>query len=261
MNLQIRYPMPGQLFYIDELGCMPALRCEASLRDSHNQILKAPMQWILQISENIWPGACPSAKMGKQVLNLQSTSVGMGIWIPSFNNVCGGDATLIVGAEYQGEVYQASVNFRIRGKNPSPDAVEERLGGIHAPSTQLARFLSALQQFDVQGMPYVGAHGEVGIMQLCDPAAQWTQRWNWMHNVEAGKARLQSLQGIAKSYLDQHRIEGHYPNNRLLTDGDVLLRETIQRFLGGTYWQWDKRQLQWCANPPDDTLEKLLSPK
>jgi len=258
MILQIRHPLPNQRIYIDETGFMPMMRCEAYLLDDNDQIIKAPMQWALKITENIWPAQCPSAKIGRQVLNLQGSSIGMGMWMPPFNVVCGGDAMLTVSAEYQGEVYQAVVNFTIRGRNPSPDAVVERLGGKQAPLTRLARHLSALKQFDVQGMPYLGEDGEVGIMQLCEPAAQWSQRWSWMHNVEAAKSKLQRLQGISKGYLDQHREQGHYPNNLSLSDAAVLLRETLQRFLGGTYWQWDEPNSLWRPDPPDDTLDTLL---
>jgi hypothetical protein len=199
--------------------------------------------------------------MGRQIMSLQGSSVGLGVWTPSFHTVCGGDATLAVSADYQGEAYQASISFRIRGKNPSPGAILERLGGEHALLSRLARFLSALKQFDVQGMPHVGQHGEVGIMQLCDPAARWPERWSWVHNVEAGKASLQRAQGIAKAYLDQHRIEGNYPNNQSLSDGGVLQREMMQRVLGGVYWQWDERKAQWQSNPPDDAVETLLRQK
>jgi hypothetical protein len=258
MILRISHPMRGQLFYVDETGRMPTLRCEASLLASDNQAVKAPMQWTLHISDNIWPGACPSAKMGRQIMRLQGSSVGMGIWMPPFNTVCGGDATLTVSAQYEGEVYEASVSFRIRGKNPSPEAVLARMGGEHTPLTRLAQCLSALKQFDVQGMPFLGEHGEVGIMQLCDPAARWHQRWSWPHNVEAGQALLQQQQGLAKAYLDQHRIDGGYPNDEALSDAGVLMREMMQRFLGGAYWRWDEPNGQWRRNPPDDTLDKVL---
>lgn len=261
MILQINHPMPGQLFFIDETGRMPILRCEANLLDNDNQTVKTPMQWSLQITDNIWPGACSSAKIGKQVMSLQGASVGMGIWTPAFHTICGGDVALTVSADYQGEVYQASISFRIRGKNPSPDVVLERLGGEYAPLSHLARFLSTLKQFDVQGMPRLGEHGEVGIMQLCDPAARWPERWSWVHNVAAGKTLLQRAQGIAKAYLDQHRIEGSYPNDQSLSDDGVWQREMMQRFLGGAYWQWDERKAQWLCNPPDDTLETLLQRK
>jgi hypothetical protein len=261
MILQINHPMPAQLFYIDAMGRMPMVRCEASLLDNRNQAVTTPMQWSLQITDNIWPGACPSAKLGRQVMSLQGSSVGMGIWTPPFHTVCGGDATLTVSADYQGRVYRASVRFRIRGKNPSPDAVLERLGGEYSSLSHLARFLSALHQFDIQGMPQLGEHGEVGIMQLCDPAARSAERWSWTHNVAAGKALLQRAQGIAKAYLDQHRVEGNYPNNQSLGDNGVLQRETMQRFLGGAYWQWDERKAQWQDNPPDDALEILLQQK
>ena len=166
MRLHISSPLPGQLFYIDETGRMPALRFEAGLLDGNQQLLKTPLQWVLQIAENVWPGACPNAKIGRQVINLQGMSMGLGNWIPSFNAICGGDATLSVSADYLGEVYRATVNFRIRGKNPSPEAVLDRLGGENSAMARLGRYLSGLKQFDMQGMPYLGENGEVGIIRF-----------------------------------------------------------------------------------------------
>ncbi|MCG6971149.1 MAG: hypothetical protein LJE85_15380 [Gammaproteobacteria bacterium] len=278
MKLQISNPTPGQVFYIDALGRMPELRFEACLLNSQNQPMHAPLQWTLQITENIWPGACASAKLGRQVVQLQGTSVGLGIWIPVFNAHCGGDAILTVTAQYQGEDYQASVHFKIRGKNPASDAVVEYIGGELAPLTWLARFVSGLNQFDIQGMPLSGKHGAVGIMQLCNPAAQPHQRWSWVHNVQAGMSLLQRQQGNAKAYLNQHRLDGdagrltaipttmqtahpnanQYPNSESLSDDQVLLREILQRFLGDAYWQWDENIGQWRPNPPDDSVAEVL---
>ena len=172
MKLHITHPVAGQIFYIDAMGRMPALRFEAGVLDKHDQPDITPLQWTLQIVENIWPGSCASAKIGRQVVHLQATSAGVGTWVPVFNAQCGGDAKLTVSASYQGENVHASVNFKLRGKNPSPEAVVERMGGQQAPLTRLARFLSGLHQFDAQGMPLLSKHGAVGIMQLCDPAAQ-----------------------------------------------------------------------------------------
>jgi hypothetical protein len=278
MIIRIDNPLPGQIFYIDAQGYMPTLRFEACLLDAGNQPVKTTMQWELQIVENIRPGACASAKIGRQVVRLQGNSVGLGIWAPAFAGHCGGDTQLTVTASYQGENYQASVSFKIRGTNPTPDTVVERMGGELSPLTRLARFVSGLHQFDAQGMPWLGEHGAVGIMQLCNPAAVFQQRWSWVHNVQAGVGLLQRQEGIAKAYLDQHRCDAdsagqsappkvppkaipnanQYPNSKSLNDDQVMLREMLQRFLGGTYWQWDETSRQWQANPPDNKVEKIL---
>jgi len=258
MLLKITYPTAGQTLYIDAFGRMPGLRCQAYLQDDEGHAVKVPMQWALQIVENVWPAACPSAKVGRQVFNSHAMSVGEGLWTPAFNSVVGGDAMLMVSAEFQGDVYKAMVNFRINGRNPSPEAVLDKLGGEQSPLSRMAQYLSGLKQFDHLGMPNVGKRGEVGIMQLCDPAAQSQHRWSWLQNIEAGKALMQRMQGSAKAYLDQHRVESSYPNDQALTDGSVLLRETLQRYLGAAYWRWDELSQQWCAAPPNDGVETLL---
>lgn len=258
MLLQITKPIAGQTFYIDTFGRMPNLRCEASVLDDENQVVKVPINWELQIAENVWPAACPSAKVGRQVFRSQGMSVGTGTWAPALNTVAGGEATLIVNSEHNGKALQAMVSFRIRGTNPAPDVVLEKMGGELTPLSLLAQYLSGLKQFDHQGMPKLGKRGEVGVMQLCDPAAKAQHRWCWVRNVEAGKDLLQRMQGIAKAYLDQHRIDNGYPNDQSLQDASVLLREMLQRYFGANYWRWDDVAQQWCAISPDNTVDALL---
>ena len=261
MILRINKPFAGQIFHIDQSGHMPVLRCEAVLLDDQEQPVKSSMQWLLEIHDNIWPARCPSAKIGRQVVRLQGASVGMGVWSPAFDAPCGGDARLTVSSQWEGQTYSANVPFGIRGRNPAPDAVLKQLGGETSPLAQLAYHVSALRQFDVQGLPLVGKDGAVGMLQLCDPAASSHQRWSWVHNVQAGKALFQRLEGQSRAYLDRHR-SGHgiiqYLNDQDLSDGEVLLREILQRFLGGAYWRRDEQAGLWCADPPDDAVDTLL---
>jgi len=262
MILRINKPFTGQIFHMDQSGHMPALRCEAVLLDNDEQPVKAPMQWLLEIQDNIWPARCPSAKIGRQVVRLQGASMGMGMWAPAFSAACGGDARLTVSAQWEGQTYSANVPFGIRARNPAPDAALSQLGGETSPLAQLAYHLSALRQFDVQGLPLVGKDGAVGILQLCDPAANSQQRWSWVHNVQAGKALFQQLQGQSRAYLDRHRSGRgaiQYLNDQDLSDGEVLLREILQRFLGGVYWRWDEQAALLRANPPDDAVDTLLA--
>lgn len=258
MRIEFKQPLSGQLFHIDETGRMPSIRCEACLLDADNQVVKTAMQWELKVVENILPAACASAKLGRQMVSLQGMSAGIGAWVPAWNTAVGGEALLSVRAEHAGQVYEASVNFRIRGRNPSPDAVVERLGGKNSPAAWLASYLSGLKQFDIQGMPNFAENGSVGIMRLCDPAAKQFQRWSWVQNADAGKALLQRAEGMAKAHLDQHRIDGTYRNQRQLNDPTVLLFETLQRYLGGGYWEWDEQHQHWQASPPDDRVERLI---
>jgi len=39
----------------------------------------------------------------------------------------------------------------------------------------------------------------------------------------------------------------------------VVLREILQRYLGGAYWQWHESEQQWCSNPPDSEVENMFS--
>jgi hypothetical protein len=87
-------------------------------------------------------------------------------------------------------------------------------------------------------------------MQLCNPAATCRQRWSWSENVARGANLLQQKRNEATAYLNHHAPGGHYPNNLGLGDADVVQRETLQRYNGGRYWQWDNTASRWVANPP-----------
>ncbi len=259
MKLQITNPGSNQILHIDALGNMPVLRCEAQLLGDDQQNLNVPMTWSLQIIDNVWPARCESSRLGRVVLQVEGQSMGRGIWLPTVARVQGGDAVLTVTAQHQEEMFTATVNFSIRGCNPPVDAVLDHLGGEGPPAALLARHLSAFKQFDFQGMPLVGARGEVGMMRLCNPAASVEQRWSWRQNTNAGKYLLQNAEASAKTHLNQHCVNGRYPNDQQFSDVQVVLRETLQRYLGGAYWQWYESGQQWCSNPPDNEVENMLS--
>ena len=208
MNLEISNPRSNQTLHIDALGNMPALRCEAQLQGDDQQILNVPMTWSLQIVDNVWPARCESSRLGRVVLQVEGQSVGRGVWLPTLARVQGGDAVLTVTAQHQEEMFTAQVIFRIRGCNPSVDAALDYLGGEGAPAALLARHLSEFKQFDFRGMPALGAHGEVGMMRLCNPAASAEQRWSWRQNTSAAKYLLQNAEASAKIHLNQHCVKG-----------------------------------------------------
>ena len=166
---------------------------------------------------------------------------------------------ITVRATVGGNTLQASVNIRIRGTNPARALVTQRLGGAGTAADRIACHESGRRQFDTTGMPLRGRGGDVGVMQLCNPAASCAQRWNWTANVDAGVALMAEKSSPARSHLNKHQVQGHYPNNQNLDDAGVLLRETIQRFNGGAYWTWNPAQNRWEPAPPNGYVAAVLA--
>ncbi len=75
----------------------------------------------------------------------------------------------------------------------------------------------------------------------------------------AGTALIAQKATSARNHLSQHVVNGHYPNDQNLSDADVLLRETIQRYNGGAFWTWDAQHSCWHASPPNNYVAGVLA--
>lgn len=260
MPLTIVQPVANARFNIDAAARMPVIRCQARITGVQpDPTANTLFNWSIQITENIQQSTCPSSIIGNCSLRVNQQNVIGGNWTPAFNTVQGGDAIITVNATHGGTVLRAEVSVLIRGTNPAAATITTRLGGAGTAGNRIACRESGRRQFDADGMPLLGPGGDVGVMQLCSPAATCLQRWSWTVNVDAGLALLRLKEAAARTYLNQHRVNGHYPNNRNLNDAEVLLRETIQRYNGGRYWTWNTTANRWEANPPNHYVANVLA--
>ena len=258
MQLNIIEPAPDALFQIDATPRMPIIRCEARIAGSEPDPTEATLfDWSIKITDVVRVSSCASSRLGvcTQVLNEQNVG---GTWTPVFKDIQGGDAIISVHTTINNAVLQASVNVRIRGANPAVEDITARLGGAGKAGPQIGCHESGNRQFDETGMPLLGPGGDVGVMQLCNPAATCRQRWDWTANVDAGLALIIEKERAAQNYLNHHRVQGHYPNDHNLNDAEVLLRETIQRYNGGTYWTWDQTRNLWKMTPQNQYVASVL---
>ena len=96
-------------------------------------------------------------------------------------------------------------------------------------------------------------------MQMCDPEATCRERWDWRANVARGIQLLQQKRNNALAYLNQHTVGGSYPNDKELEDSQVIQREAIQRYNGGSYWHWDSTSNVWKKTSPNSYVERVLN--
>ena len=131
---------------------------------------------------------------------------------------------------------------KIKGTNPSAADVTGFLAS-KPNSSGFDRILikeSGCRNFNITGEPVVSFDQGYGICQLTNPAPTFEQAWNWKSNVEAGLKLFAGKQIEAISYLSQ--------GNRSYT-ADQLKYETVCRWNGGTYHEWDATAGAWVRHP------------
>jgi len=260
MPLNINQPAANALFSIDATPRMPTISCQARITGIQpDPTENTPFDWSIQITETVRASSCQSSLVGTCTLTVGQQSVVGGRWAPTFNSINGGDAVITVRARVQDAVLQSTVNVRIRGTNPAAARITAALGGAGTAADRIGCHESGRRQFDGTGMPLLGPGGDVGVMQLCNPAASCTQRWDWTANVAAGAALIAQKETAARRHLNQHIVQSHYLNNQNFGDADVLLRETIQRYNGGAFWVWDVQHGHWRAAPPNNYVVGVLA--
>lgn len=260
MPLTIVSPAANAVFNITSQPAMPSVRCQARITGVQpDPTASTPFDWSITVTEAVRASSCPSSRVGNCSATVSQAGVRGGSWTPVLNVFQGGDAVITARATVGGTALQASVTVRIRGTNPAPATITGRLGGAGSAADRIACHESGRRQFDGTGMPLLGPGGDVGVMQLCNPAASCPQRWDWTANVAAGAALIAQKRTAAQAHLNAHRVNGHYPNDQNLGDADVLLRETIQRYNGGTYWHWDAPHGRWHAAPPSTYVASVLA--
>ncbi|MCK9905081.1 hypothetical protein MXD63_34340 [Frankia sp. Cpl3] len=255
--LVIDQPTAGSTLLIDATPAMPVINCRARISGVNpDPTALTDFSWDIVISETPRQGSCLSAQV---VCSNQETgnSTG-GSWTPALGFIQGGEARIKVSVTVNGRRLAAEVSVHVRGTNPTPATITAACGGPGSDADQVACHESSRRQFWTDGLPLRGSGGDVGIMQLCNPAATCEQRWNWSANVTRGVALLQTKRAEATVYLNRHAPGGNYPNDGHLTDAEVLQRETLQRYNGGRYWQWDSSGNVWRAQPPNTYVSDVL---
>lgn len=258
--LVIDQPAANARFDIDTTPRMPTIQCRARITgEQPDPTATTRFDWTIEITEAVTRSSCASAQVGNCRETVTEQGVVGGNWTPQLTTLQGGDAVITVTAPQGGATLQAQVTVRIRGTNPAATQITARLGGAGTAGDRVACHESGRRQFSADGMPLLGPGGDVGVMQLCNPAATCEERWRWAANVDGGAALLADKEAAARRHLNQHRVGGHYPNDQGLGDADVLLRETLQRYNGGSYWRWNATANRWAMSPPNQYVARVLA--
>lgn len=85
--------------------------------------------------------------------------------------------------------------------------------------------------------PIVAGDRGFGVVQLTNPMPSYSQIWSWKENVDAGIALLRKKRAAAKRDFEKEKPVSY-------TD-EMLDTETITRWNGGKYHEWDQDKKKW----------------
>ncbi|MET3701883.1 hypothetical protein [Citrobacter sp. UYEF32] len=149
--------------------------------------------------------------------------------------IIGGDLTVSVNVG--GEVIRRTV--KIREENPSAEDVSSYINSIE----NLEGFDKLLEQetrnkhfINFDNEPVVAFDGGYGITQMTNPIPTYEQVWNWKKNIDGGSDLYIQKRKNAQNYLGK--------DGRTYTE-EQLQHETISRWNGGAYHEWNESEQQW----------------
>ena len=147
--------------------------------------------------------------------------------------------TLTVRAEANKQT--ATIAVKIRGTNPSAMEVNRYLATKpnSAGFDKILEKESHFRQFNNTYEPIKSFDNGYGMCQLTSPAPTFDQVWNWKLNIDAGLKLFEQKRLSAISYLAQGK--------RSYT-ADQLKYETVCRWNGGTYHEWDAKAGKWVRH-------------
>jgi hypothetical protein len=130
------------------------------------------------------------------------------------------------------------ITIQIKGTNPSAAEVVQFLARQpgSAGFDEILIQESKRRQFGTNGEPIVSFDHGCGMCQLTNPEPGFGETWNWKLNVQAGLLLFSNKRAAAINYLSQ--------NNRSYTEKQ-LEYETVCRWNGGSYHEWDDKAGKW----------------
>jgi hypothetical protein len=215
-------PAAGERFYIDESATFPLITFEISSDAPPPYQWKWTMSWDAHVK-----GIREKSKRGRKLKTFThsgSFTSNNKTWVANLDEkVIGGK--LCVEVETSLEKFTRTVF--VSGKNPTREAILSFLSTIPNISNfeKIINQESHFKHFsNSDGEPLVSGDRGYGLVQMTNPEPSYEQTWNWKENIKAGTKLFKAYKSAAKHYLK------HYTE-------DQLLRETISRWNGGTYYE------------------------
>jgi hypothetical protein len=216
--MKITSPKPNEIVTITSAALWPALNFQTDATGPH-----------------VWRWALAWGNFRKSgVQNTTGNSWDAKLAITNY----GGTLTLQVEANKQ----IATIAMKIQGTNPSAAEVTAYLA-TKANSAGFDKILekeSHFRQFNNHNEPVRSFDNGYGMCQLTTPVPTFEQVWNWKLNIDAGLKLFEQKRLSAVAYLGQ--------SGRSYTP-EQLKYETVCRWNGGNYHEWDAKNTKWIRHP------------
>jgi hypothetical protein len=247
IRLHILDPLDAlQIRFISDTPSMPIITCKARLLGFAGG--SVPFEWRITAGwtndREIPPRSFRSIATGlTSALNSDPT-----VWVVDWESkIRGGEVdSLQLVSRLNGREYTITrANpYRILGANPTTQIVKMGL----SLEEQVVVFMESFpkwRHFRDDGLPIFGPPHGYGLMQLDNPRATDEQVWNWRANRAGGVALLNEKHREALAFPQRMRAKARsgdlppaFQNATDFESEEQRLKETYQRYNGGTYWQW-----------------------
>jgi len=220
-------------FYIDEDAVFPSINFEIKTDTS------GPYKWSWFMSWDAHVSGLKEKPRGKKVATFNDHgefTQDAKTWdAKGIKKIIGGRLTVIV--EVGGTKFRRTV--LVLAKQPSVEKVKSYLESHN--STALEKLLKQESNFkhliNLDSEPVVAGDRGYGLAQLTKPLPTYTQIWNWQENLNAAILLINEKKDAAKRFLDTHGATSYTQ--------DMLDLETISRWNGGPYHEWNGSSKKW----------------
>jgi len=220
-------------FYIDDDAVFPLIDFEIKTD------LPGPYKWSWVMAWDAHVSGLREKPRGGKVASFSEkgsfTQDGTMWNAKSINKVVGGTLTVTVDAGAQ--KFQRTVV--VLGKQPAPATIKAYLEARDA--TALEKLVAQESRFkhfiELDSAPVVAGDKGYGLTQLTRPVPTFSQIWSWKENLDAGIALVAVKKKEAKRHLDSHGASSYTQ--------DMLDLETISRWNGGSYHEWNSTEKKW----------------
>ncbi|ALU90898.1 hypothetical protein Hrubri_3741 [Herbaspirillum rubrisubalbicans M1] len=226
-------PTTGEKFYIDEDALFPDVEFEFTTDVPGPYVWTWEMIWSAQVS------SLSEKERGRTVKNLRRagkfTQDGRHWNARSIGAVIGGTLRIVVQVGQQEFIR----TVKVLAKQPGADRIKAHIRERNEPLMeklihQESRFKHVINN-DLE--PIVAGDRGFGVVQLTNPMPSYSQIWSWKENVDAGIALLRQKRAAAKRDFEQQKPVSY--------TAEMLDTETITRWNGGKYHEWDEGKKKW----------------
>jgi len=226
-------PENGEKFFIDEEAVFPDIEFE------FKSDLPGPYQWEWKI---IWLAHASNLHEGPRGRSIKRTFMEVGKFVQEGKSWNARSIGKTIGGTLRIEVQVGNRKFvrtvEVLAKQPGKERVLKLIREYQEPLMEkiVAQESNFKHVLDRDQQPIVSGDKGFGLSQLTVKPPTYEQVWSWRKHMEESISRLRRKRADAKAYLS---------TNGARYTQEMLDLETITRWNGMIYHEWDKSSSKW----------------